>query len=102
MREHRYQVTLDYLSDKDGVAVSREPLSFEVGNHDDIFMIVEWMRGRGDFNENDATAFGVGLKLFSEVMLKNNPLFSSFMPHFMEFMKNLKKGPAEGGSGQSV
>ena len=60
------------------------PLQFEVGNHDDIFKIVELMRSRGDLKENDATAFALGLKLFSEVMLENkqNPLFASFKNDF--------------------
>lgn len=94
MKQHRYRVTLEHLADKEGGAVSREPLRFEVGNHDDIFSIVERLRRRSDFDENDAAAFGVGLKLFSEVMLENreNSLFSSFIPHFSQFMKDLKKG----------
>jgi len=70
-------------------------LQFEVGNHDDILAVVERLRDRGDFSGDAATALGVGLKLFSEVMLEHreNPLFSSFKPHFLQFMKELKRGP---------
>lgn len=101
MKQHRYRLTLEHLADKEEMAVSREPLRFEVGNHDDIFFIVERLRERSDLDENDAVAFGVGLKLFSEVMLENrdNPLFSSFLPHFSQFMKDLKKGSGRGESG---
>ena len=69
-------------------------MQFEVENHDDIFAIVKKLEKRTDFSEEDAKAFGVGLKLFSEVMInnKNTPLFSNFMPQFIEFMKELKKG----------
>ncbi|HEY8606192.1 MAG TPA: DUF3861 domain-containing protein [Noviherbaspirillum sp.] len=94
MKQHRYQVTLHHLADPDGNPADRPPLQFEVGNHDDIFAIVERMRQRTDFTPEAATALGVGLKLFSEVMLENrdHPLFASFRPHFAEFMKELKKG----------
>ncbi len=97
MKKHRYRVTLEHLADAGGNPSQYErPLQFEVANHDDIFAIVERLRQRSDFTERDAMAFGVGLKLFSETMLENkdNPLFSSFKPHFMEFMKELKKGPS--------
>ncbi|MBP8867981.1 MAG: DUF3861 domain-containing protein, partial [Propionivibrio sp.] len=69
---------------------------FEVGSHDDIFAVVERVRQRGDFSETSATAFGVGLKLFSEVMLENrdHPLFAEFRPHFAQFMRALKQGSA--------
>lgn len=54
----------------------------------------ERIKARGDFAEDAATAFALGLKLFSEVMLnhRGNELFKSLQPHFGEFMKGLKKG----------
>jgi Domain of Unknown Function with PDB structure (DUF3861) len=99
MKQHRYRVTLEHLQDPGGNSVTRDPLKFEVGNHDDIFAIVERMRSRGDFDAETATAFAVGLKLFSETMLehRDHPLFAQFRPHFQQFMKHLKKGPAQAG-----
>lgn len=95
MKQHRYRVTLEHLADADGAPSHHPPLRFEVGNHDDIIAIVERLRGRGDFSPGAAAALGVGLKLFSEVMLHemSNPLFVSFRPHFVQFMKQLKQGP---------
>ena len=95
MKQHRYRITLEHLADTKGALPAPKTLQFEVGNHDDLFTIVERMRGRGDFNENTATALVIGLKLFGEVMLeeKAHPLFSSLRPHFAQFMKELKKGP---------
>lgn len=92
MKQHRYRIQIEHLEDPKGQPVSRDPLTFEVGNHDDVFHIVELMRAREDFNEETATAFAVGLKLFSEVMLENkdHPLFEEFRPHFVQFMKHLK------------
>ncbi|NUN59819.1 MAG: DUF3861 domain-containing protein [Burkholderiaceae bacterium] len=93
MKQHRYRVTLEHLADAQGAPSTYEsPLVFEVGNHDDIFQIVQRMRTRDDFDESSAAALAVGLKLFSEVMLehKDHPLFASFKPHFSQFMKELK------------
>lgn len=96
MKQHRYRVTVEHLADAGGNPSTYErPLTFDVGNHDDIFAIVERLRQRDDFSADTAAAFGVGLKLFGEVMLENkdNPLFSAFREPFSAFMKELKKGP---------
>lgn len=97
MKQHRYRITVEHLCDADGGPSGHPiPLQFETGNHDDIFAIVERLRQRGDFDANTAAAFGVGLKLFSEVMLENksHPLFSEFRAHFSDFMKGLKRPAA--------
>lgn len=97
MKQHRYRVTVEHLLDAKGApSAYKAPLQFEVGNHDDIFDIVERVRRRSDFDETTNTALAVGLKLFSEVMLENRgcPLFADFMPHFSDFMKKLKSTTA--------
>jgi hypothetical protein len=93
MKKHRYRVTLEHLTDAKGAPSIHGPLQFEMANHDDIMVIIEWLRNRDDFTQEMAAPFGVGLKLFSEVMLENkgHPLFTPFMPHFIQFMKELKK-----------
>ncbi len=98
MKKHRYRVTLEHITDAQGTSSTHAPLQFEVGNHDDIVAIIERLRARADFSQESAAAFGLGIKLFSEVMLedKENPLFSSFRPHFAQFMKELKAGPRKG------
>ena len=92
MKQHRYRVQIEHLEDPKGQPVSREPLSFEVGNHDDVFHIVEVMKARGDFDPDTSASLAIGLKLFSEVMLehKDHPLFEQFRPHFVQFMTHLK------------
>jgi len=49
--------------------------------------VVGRIRDRADFDR--------GLKLFSEVMLQNrtHPLFASFLPHFQQVMKDMKRSP---------
>ena len=90
--KHQYRITVESLSDTGNGPDST--MRFDVENHDNIFTIVERLKQREEFSEDEAKAFGVGLKLFSEVMLKNKnaPLFSGFLPHFIDFMKELKKG----------
>lgn len=97
MKQHRYRVTVEHLALPDGTPPPHaQPLSFETGNHDDILAIVDRMRQRADLPAGDATAFAVGLKLFSEVMLQHRsmPLFADFAPHFKAFIQRLKQGPA--------
>lgn len=96
MKQHQYRITIEHLADShDGPSSYDAPLQFEHGNHDDIFAVVARLAQRGDLDARFAAALGVGLKLFGEVMLENrdHPLFAGLMPHFGEFMKQLKKGP---------
>jgi hypothetical protein len=100
MKQHRYRVTVEPLSDEEDLRPSfqEDVLQFDFGTHDDLFSIVERLRNRGDFPAETAAVFGVGLKLFSEVLLKHkdHALFQDFRPHFAQFMKALKKGSATG------
>jgi hypothetical protein len=78
-----------------------EPLEIEFENHDDIFRIIERMQQRNPLQEpGQATEFAIGLKLFSEVLLKNrqHPLFEEPGPAFKAFMQRLKSSgkPAAG------
>ncbi len=98
MKRHRYRLTVEHISDSRGGPVHNKPLQFEVMNHDDIIAVVTWLRERGDFSDKEsAAALGVGLKLLGGVLLDNkgNPLFSSFLPHLYQFVKELKAGTTD-------
>lgn len=93
MKQHQYRITLEHLADAQGrPSAHAEACTFEVGNHDDLFEIIERMRTRPEFDEAAATAFAVGLKLFGEVMLEHpqEALFEDMRPQFAAFMKRLK------------
>jgi hypothetical protein len=92
MKHHKYRISVEHIEDKQGNPVVDHSLSFITTNHDEIIEIVERIRNARHFEGDDAAAFAVGLKLFSEIMLKNkeSPLFTEFRPHFLAFMKNLK------------
>lgn len=92
-RTNKYKLNLEILATAKADDTIYTPIELEFDNHDNIFTIVERMKNRNIFHtENEATEFAIGLKMFSEVMLKNrdNVLFSEFRPAFGEFMKKLK------------
>lgn len=89
---NHYKVTLEHLSNPKGTDL-HQPVQVIFDNHDDIFKIVEILKEKNLFNEaGESVEFAIGLKMFSEVMLRNkeNPLFEDLMPAFKEFMKKLK------------
>lgn len=91
-RNNTYQLNLKELKLKDGSEGTKN-LNLEFDNHDDLFNIFEVIKSKKIFDdENTATEFALGLKLFTEVMLKNkqHPLFEELRPAIMEFMKKLK------------
>jgi len=91
-RNNSYQLDLKEIKLKDGSEDTKN-LSFEFDNHDDLFNIFEVIKSKKIFEEdNTAHEFALGLKLFTEVMLKNkqHPLFEELRPAILEFMKKLK------------
>ena len=90
-KNNKYRLTLDEITLKD----NRNPtgnLQFEFENHDDILSILDKIKQKNIFDENTNKEFAVGLKLFSEVLLKNrkHELFEDLMPSFKAFMTKLK------------
>lgn len=91
-RNNTYQLQLKELSHKDGSSAEKH-LTFDFENHDDLFKIFEVVKSKNIFDdENTAHEFSLGLKLFTEVLIKNrkHPLFEDLSPAISEFMKKLK------------
>ena len=91
-RNNKYKIQLQELELKDGTQ-SGKTIEFEFENHDNILNLIEQTTNNKRFeSESENTEFILGLKLFSEVMLRNrsNPLFEEFLPAFGVFMKKLK------------
>lgn len=91
-KENRYHLRLDQTGAKTDMF---EPasLEFDFSNHDDVLHIVQLMQAKPLFTDAaEAAQFAVGLKLFSEVMLKHraDPLFAELAQAFGPFMKKLK------------
>lgn len=94
---HSYRVTVQGLS-SEGQLDDRKALCFDVTNHDELFALVERVAERGIVHDGEAAEFTVGLKLFSEVLLRHRrePLFAGFFAHFGAFMLQLKRGTPPG------
>lgn len=94
MKGHRYRITVEHLATPNGASVDTPPLVFETTNHDDLFTIVERMRGRADIPEDDVESLTIGLKLLSEVALKHRkaPLFAQLQESLGAFIGKLKGG----------
>lgn len=68
-------------------------LDLDFDNHDELFDIIERIKAKNIFSSKEqATEFAIGLKMFSEVMIKNrqHSLFDELSPAFGNFMKRLK------------
>ncbi|MFI1744159.1 DUF3861 domain-containing protein [Thalassobellus sediminis] len=92
-KANKYKLRLELLELLRPDDKTYEPIDLEFDNHDNIFTIIERMKQRDRFKtEQQSVEFAIGLKLFSEVMLKNkdNPLFEAFRPAFGELMKKIK------------
>jgi hypothetical protein len=97
-RTYKYHLRLEHVAGIQPDSPQHEPLELSFENHDDIFNIVERLQARNLFAEPDqSTEFAIGLKLFSEVMLKNrqHPLFEELAPAFKAFMQRLKASGQE-------
>ena len=100
-RAHAYQLRLESFRQTKaatGLLQARNeeehpPVEITFTNHDNIFEIITRLENRQLFDsKQDATEFGIGLKMFSEVILRHrhHPLFANFLPAFRAFMKTLK------------
>ena len=92
-KNNTYRLTLEQLSlVKEGAAL-QSPMHMEFENHDEIFGIIEIVKEKNLFGDKrHSTEFAIGLKMFSEVMLKHktHPLFEEIFPAMGVFMKKLK------------
>jgi len=92
-RTNKYRITLEQLEIANGSAINTEPLTLNIENHDELFNIIERVKQKGIFeDQQQAAEFAIGLKMFSETMLRNrkHPLFEEFSKPFRLFMEQLK------------
>ena len=90
---NHYKLSLEQLSVLKEEKRVDNTLELKFSNHDELFEIVEKVKSKKLFNsEEESTEFALGLKLFTEIMLRNkkHPLFEDLRPHIVDFMKKLK------------
>lgn len=95
-RTNRYELTLKQLAAAENEDIACEQIQLVVENHDELFSIIQKLQQRSLFSSQQQVAeFAIGLKLFSEVMIRNRDhvLFEAFWPAFRLFMERLKNTP---------
>ncbi len=92
MKNHLYRIRCEYLQDAEGNTPNQDALIFDAELHEDLFAIIERLQNQGNIASDNAAAFGMGLKLFAEVVLrhKNESPYSEILPHLSEIMKEVK------------
>jgi hypothetical protein len=97
MNSYRYRITVEKLADAKGEPVDGQSLSFYAANHEDILEVVNRMKEKLPFDAATAASLGVGLQLFSEVMLvhREEPLFAGIRPAIGGFMQYLNEGAVD-------
>lgn len=92
-RSNRYTLDLALSAYADGSTTPERKLQLSFTNHDELFSIIQLIAEKNIFAEpQQSTEFAIGLKLFTEVMLKNrnHPIFEELAPAIATFMKKLK------------
>lgn len=93
---HHYLITVSDQTVRPEGAPNPAALSFGFENHDDLFEIVERVRGKALLaNDEETKTFCVGLKLLGQVLMQHrqDELFKDFAASFGTFMKSLKAAP---------
>ncbi|MGI9949164.1 DUF3861 domain-containing protein [Vibrio hyugaensis] len=89
-KDNCYRITIEKVNVEEGREA--KSLSFEVQDREDMLNIVEKINQGSGLEPTDATRVGVALRLLGPVMMKDrkHSLFADFMPHFRNFMQNMK------------
>lgn len=88
---YKYSVNLHALNEDP--VVNTQALSFTISNHDDLFQKLQLVEGKLNISDDETKSFMIGLKMFSEIILKNyrsNPLFDQMFDPMKSVMKLLK------------
>jgi hypothetical protein len=90
VREYKYRV--NFISVNDEIETENKALNFEIANHDNLFKLLALIQGKLNLTPPEEQAFLLGLKMFSEILIKNrhDPLFRQMKQPMGEIMALLK------------
>lgn len=90
-KHNNYRITIEEVSVKEDREL--ETMQFEIEDRENMFAIVEKIKQDSGLDEQSAARLGVSIRLLGPLMMQDrkHPLFVNFMPHFRDFMQNLKK-----------
>ena len=88
---NNYRITIEEVSVKEDREL--QTMQFEIEDRENMFAIVEKIKQDSGLDEQSAARLGVSIRLLGPLMMQDrkHPLFVNFMPHFRDFMQNLKK-----------
>ncbi|MEZ8384556.1 DUF3861 domain-containing protein [Vibrio splendidus] len=90
-KHNNYRITIEEVSVKEDREL--QTMQFEIEDRENMFAIVEKIKQDSGLDEQSAALLGVSIRLLGPMMMQDrkHPLFVDFMPHFRNFMQNLKK-----------
>ncbi|MCF7484381.1 DUF3861 domain-containing protein [Vibrio sp. A2-1] len=90
-KHNYYRITIEEVNIKEDREL--QTMQFEIEDRENMFAIVEKIKQDSGLDEQSATRLGVSIRLLGPMMMQDrkHPLFVDFMPHFRNFMQNLKK-----------
>ncbi|MEZ8151125.1 DUF3861 domain-containing protein [Vibrio splendidus] len=90
-KHNNYRITIEEVSVKEDREL--QTMQFEIEDRENMFAIVEKIKQDSGLDEQSAARLGVSVRLLGPMMMQDrkHPLFVDFMPHFRNFMQNLKK-----------
>ncbi|MBT9239910.1 DUF3861 domain-containing protein [Vibrio splendidus] len=90
-KHNNYRITIEEVSVKEDREL--QTMQFEIEDRENMFAIVEKIKQDSGLDEQSAARLGVSIRLLGPLMMQDrkHPLFLNFMPHFRDFMQNLKK-----------
>jgi hypothetical protein len=93
MSAHQYRVTLEYLGGNHAGPELHKPIHFETGHDDDLFETVGKLHRAGLWQQDEAAALAVGMKLFGDVAIANqgDPLFEQIADDLRQFNGKFKE-----------
>ncbi|MFS1860070.1 DUF3861 domain-containing protein [Vibrio lentus] len=87
---NNYRITIEEVNIKEDREL--QTMQFEIEDRENMFAIVEKIKQDSGLDEQSAARLGVSIRLLGPMMMQDrkHPLFVDFMPHFRNFMQNLK------------
>lgn len=88
--EHKYQICLTSMTTNP--EEKSQEIKFGIVNHDNLFKLLSLIQGKIGLSEKHEKPFLLGLKMFTEVIIKNaqNPLIKKIKRPVAEIMATVK------------
>ncbi len=88
-KENDYRITIEEVTQN---IENKKNVTLNFEDRENLFSIIDNINQYSGLEKEDATRLAIAIRLLGPVMMKDrkHPLFVDFMPHFKNFMQNLK------------